>query len=383
VAIIKEKLGIAMAGYGMIGRIHTLGYRDISLIYPEQLPELRLVAVSTSRPETAQAAQVEAGFEAWYVDNQDLVTAEGVHVVDCVTPNHLHFAVVMAALRAGKHVYCEKPLALNAEQARSMTAAAQDAQVQVGMTFNYRFIPAVIQARRLLHSGELGKIYSFRADYLHSGYQDPQRAMSWRLRKELAGGGALVDLGSHVIDLVRYLLGDFERLSCSLRTYIKERPAQPGSQVMEKVAVDDAAWICAELVDGALGTIHVSRFATGTQDDLLFEIYAEHGALRFNLMDANWLYWYDNRRTGGPRGGERGWTRLETLQRYPHAKAPPARSPLGWARTHTENQFAFLKAIASGEKVQPDIQDGLQVQLVMDTAYRSAQSADWLSVPHR
>jgi len=380
---LSKEIGIAMAGYGMIGRIHTLGYRDIPLIYPGQLPRLRLIAVTTSHPDTARAAQAEAGFEAWFVDNQELVTAEGVDVVDCVTPNYLHLPVVMAALQAGKHVYCEKPLALDADQARAMLAAAQQAQVQVGMTFNYRFIPAVIKAHQLLQAGELGEIYAFRADYLHSGYQDPQRAMSWRLRKELAGGGALVDLGSHVIDLIRFLLGDFKRLSCSLRTYIKERPTQPGSQVMEKVAVDDAAWMRVELVNGALGTIHVSRFATGTQDDLLFEIYAEYGALRFNLMDANWLYWYDNQRAGGPRGGERGWTRLETLQRYPGAKAPPARSPLGWARTHTENQFSFLKALAAGEKVQPDILDGLHVQLVMDTAYKSAQSGEWLSVPHR
>jgi predicted dehydrogenase len=379
---LSKEIGIAMAGYGMIGRIHALGYREIPLIYPGKLPKLRLVGVSTSHRETAQAAQAEAGFEAWFEDSQALVSAEGVDVVDCVTPNYLHFPIVMAALRAGKHVYCEKPLALNAKQALAMLSAAQAAQVQVGMTFNYRFIPAVIKASQLLQAGDLGEIYSFRADYLHSGYQDPQRPMSWRLRKESAGGGALVDLGSHVIDLVRYLIDDFKRLNCSVRTYIKERPAQPGSQVIEKVDVDDAAWIRAELANGAVGTLHVSRFATGTQDDLLFEIYGERGALRFNLMDANWLNWYDHRRAGGSRGGERGWTRLETLQRYPGATAPPARSPLGWTRTHTENQFSFLRAITTGEKFQPDIQDGLHVQLVMDTAYQSAQSGEWLDVPH-
>jgi predicted dehydrogenase len=204
--------------------------------------------------------------------------------------------------------------------------------------------------------------------------------MSWRMRRAQSGGGALVDMGAHVIDLVRFLLGEFAAVQCITRTFVRERPASAGDPELEPVDVDDAAWLQARLASGAEGSLHVSRFATGTVDDLSFEIYGRSGALRFNLMDPNWLYWFDGRRPTGPRGGEQGWTRLETTARYPGAATPPARAPLGWARTHAENQFAFLHALHQGLPFQPDVIDGLRTQLVIDAAYASAASGEWSPV---
>ena len=376
-----DKIGVGLVGYGMIGRVHVLGYRTLSHFYPDRLPPIHLAAVCTSRPETAQAAAREAGFASWVTDIAALVQRDDVDVVDCSVPNYLHRPVVLAAIEAGKHVYCEKPLALNGAEAREMARAAQEAGVQVGMTFNYRFVPALMRARQMLQEGALGEIYTFRAEYLHTGYQDPNRPMGWKLRKEQSGGGALVDLGSHVIDLIRYLLGEFEAVRAHLHTFVKERPVRPGAAEREPVTVDDVAWLQVRMRNGAIGTIEASRFATGTLDDLRLEIHGHRGALRFHLMEPNWLYWYDATRPGEPMGGERGWVRLETVQHYAGAVVPPPRATLGWARAHAENQYAFLRALVEGRTPQPGILDGLRAQLVMDAAYASAEAGGWVSVP--
>jgi predicted dehydrogenase len=377
-----ESIGIGLVGYGMIGRVHTLAYRELPLFYPQRLPALHLAAVCTSRSETAQAAAAEAGFASWCTDISALVGREDVHVVDCSVPNHLHRSVLLAAIAAGKHIYCEKPLALDGAEARELVMAARKAGVCAGMTFNYRFVPAIMRARQLIHEGALGEVYTFRAEYLHSGYQDPQRPAGWKTRREQAGGGALVDLGSHVIDLIRHLLGEFRAVRANLHTFIKERPVRHGATEKEPVTVDDVAWVQVQMENGSMGTIEVSRFATGMLDDLRLEIYGQRGALRFSLMDANWLYWYDATRSGEPLGGTRGWTRIETVQNYPGAAAPPARSILGWTRTHAENQYSFLRALVEGKTPQPDIVDGLRTQLVLDAAYASAESGEWTSVQY-
>jgi predicted dehydrogenase len=370
-----KSIGIGLLGYGAIGKVHTLSYKDIPLLYPGRLPEIRLAGVCTRSADSARAAAQQGGFAGWHTEASALIRDEAVNVIDCSLPNYLHREMLLQALAARKPVYCEKPLALNADEARELVQAAHRAGVQVGVTFNLRFIPALMQARELIAQGALGRIYSFHAEYLHTGYQNPERPMSWRLRKEQSGGGALVDLGAHVIDLVRHLLGEFEAVRALLKTYIRERPAALGSRTQEAVTVEDAAWLEARLASGAIGTIEATRFATGALDDLNIEIYGEKGALKFCLMDANWLFWFD-----ASRSGERGWTRLETVQHYPGAAIPPPRSFLGWTRTHAENQFQFLRALLEDSQVQPDIIDGLRAQLIMDAAYRSAETGGWTPV---
>lgn len=374
-------IGIGMAGYGSIGKIHTLGYRELPLLYPGTLPKIELAAVCTSRSDTARSAAELGGYDSWCTDVKELAQLEKVTVVDCAVPNYLHREALLAAFAAGKHAYCEKPLALNGNEARLLVQEARKAKVTAGMTFNFRFIPALMRAQALIREGALGRIYSFRGEYLHTGYQDPERLMSWRLRKERSGGGALVDMGSHVIDLIRHLLGEFASVQATTQTYVKERPAERGSIRKEPVTVDDAAWLEVRLKNGAIGTIEVSRFATGALDDLSLEVWGEKAALRFHLMDANWLYWFDAARSGSPMGGERGWTRLETVQHYPGATLPPPRSFLGWTRTHAENQYRFLRALTEGNTPEPDIVDGLKAQLVLDAAYSSAEKGGWVQVP--
>ena len=377
----RTQIRIGMAGYGGIGRVHALGYRQIPLLYPNALPEPVLQRVSTSRRESAEAAQQEAGFREAGWNQQELVSSENVDVVDVTLPNHLHRDVVAGALAAGKAVYCEKPLAEDLESARRIARAVDDSDAPFGMVFQYRFIPAIMKARELIDAGRIGRVFTYRAEYLHSGYQNPERPLSWRMRKDQGGSGALGDLGSHVIDLVRYLVGEFQAVQGHLETFVPERPVAKGSDEHGPVTVDDVAWLRARMVNGAVGTIEASRFATGTLDDLRIWIYGETGALKFDLMDPNFLYYFDETRPKGAYGGERGWQRLDTVAAYPGAAAPPARAPVGWARAHAECQYRFLKAVTEGTPPSPGILDGLRVQLVMDATERSsAAEGVWTAV---
>jgi predicted dehydrogenase len=373
-------IGIGLIGYGMIGRVHALAFRDLPIFYPGALPPIHLAAVCTSRPETARQAAAEAGFAGWCTGVEALLARDDVTVVDCAVPNYLHRELLLAAIRAGKDVIVEKPLAMNASEAEEIVAAARRAGVRAGMIFNYRFVPALMRARQLIAEGFVGPVYHFRAEYLHGGYQNPDRPMSWKLRRSQAGGGALTDLGAHVIDLVRTLLGEFEEVRATTRTYVAERPAALGSGEREPVDVEDAAWVQVRLASGAMGTLETSRFATGALDDLRIEVHGERGALRFNLMDGNWLYAYDQTAADEPAGGRRGWTRVETLARYPGAVSPPSRAILGWGRTHAENLYAVLKALAAGQEPEPGLLDGLRVHQVLDAAYASAAAGTWTRV---
>jgi predicted dehydrogenase len=371
-----ESIGIGIAGYGMIGKLHTMNYRMLKHIYPGRLPELRLSCVMTSSAESAEKARTEGGFPSCTASLKELVHDPSVDAVDVSLPNQLHREAVLEAVSVGKAVYCEKPLAGNIDDARTIYEAVREQQTPFGMVFQYRFLPAVVKAKELLDSGAVGRIYSYRAEYLHSGYQDPERPISWRMKREEGGSGALGDLGSHVIDLMRYLLGDYAGVSCLLKTFIPERPAASGSSEKAPVTVDDAAWIRAEMQNGAVGTIEVSRFAAGTLDDLSFRIYGEHGSLRFSLMDPNFLYWFDagDSEPAGAAGaaGSRGWKQLQTVQHYPDAVIPPGRAPIGWNRAHAENQYRFLEAVSENRTCSPGIDDGMNVQLVIDAAERSA-----------
>lgn len=368
-------LGVGMLGYGSIGKLHALAYRSIPGIYPS-LPRYVMAAVCTSSAETADAAAREGGFNRAYADMRALVADPDVHVIDIVLPNHAHKEAILLALEAGKHVTCEKPLALSVAEAREIAAAAARSRSRLGMTFNYRFAPALAKARALIEAGALGEIYGFHGEYLHGGYQDASRPLSWRMRFESSGGGAIVDLGSHVIDLIRWLLGEVAEVFAETKTYIAQRPLKKGGSELGRVTVDDAAWMQLRMASGALGSLIVSRFATGSADDLHIRIEGARGALRFDLMDANWLYFYDATR---PAAGA-GWIRLETISSFPGASVPPARAILGWERLHTESQYRFLKAIFEDRDPSPGLVDGVANHLVIDALYSSAGSGHWEKV---
>jgi predicted dehydrogenase len=363
-------IGIGLAGFGMIGQVHALAYREIPHYYPNTLPPIQLAAICTTRAESAERAMRAGGFDAYTTSLDELVARADVQIVDVCLPNHAHRPAILAAIRAGKHVIVDKPLALNAAEAQEIVDAARDAHVQVGMVCNYRFVPALMRAQKMIAEGALGQIYHYHMDYLHTGYQSPNRPMSWRLRRAQSGGGALMDLGAHVIDMARFLLGEFETVNTTTRTFITERPIDTKNEKRETVDVDDAAWLNAKMQNGAQGTLFVTRFATGAVDDMNVQVYGERGALKFSLQDGNVLQFFD----ATANASAQGWTRIPTGTQYPGALVPPPRSLLGWNRTHAENIYQFLRAVVQDKPFAPDATDGLRVHEIIDAAYRMADS---------
>ncbi len=378
----SETIGIGVVGYGFIGKVRAHVYRSLAFYYSSLPVEPRLVGVCTSGEETARAARAHGGFRFYTTHVNELLLCDEIRIIDICTPNHLHCPQVVAALQAGKHVYCDKPLCVNAEEARVILNAAQQAkQCRGQMAFHYRFVPAVLRARQLVDEGFVGRVFHFRVAYYHSGYTDPERPMSWRLRRKHAGGGALFDLGSHAVDLARHLVGEIVRVFAQLPTFIGERPTAPGSAEREPVDVDDYAALLVETESGATGIIEASRMASGSNDRLWFEIYGEHGALRWDLEDPLWLYAFDARAPGEPIGGRRGWTRIECVQRYPAPAALPGeKCAPGWERFHAAAQYHFLECICQGREPSPSLADGAQCQFVLEAAQVSAQRRGWVEV---
>jgi len=374
------ELGVGVVGFGFMGKIHCYGYRSLPLLYDPPPARTRLVAVCTAHEETARRAAQQAGFEQATTDYRRVLDNPAVDIVHVCTPNASHRELCVAALEAGKHVYCDKPLARTVAEAEAIVAAAdRTAGSKHQMTFQYRFLPATLRAKQLIDEGFLGRLFSYRAAYLHAGYIDPTRPMSWRLDKAASGGGALLDLGSHIIDLMRHLCGDVARVSARCQTFIAQRPTPDGGSA--KVEVDDLTLMQVELADGALGTIEASRLATGTNDDLTFDIHGDQGALRFSLMDPNWLHAYDQREPSGDYGGSRGFKAIEAVQRYPKPAALPGpKLSVGWVRSHIACLCHFLTCVVEDRPARPSLHDGLAVQRIMAAAYASSRAGHWVDL---
>ena len=375
-----KKLGIAMIGYGGIGRVHAMAYRDIPFHYGLAANTINLIGVATTRPETAQKAAAEIGCDVWSTNFHELLARDDVDLVDICVPNRAHEEIVVAAAAAGKHIYCEKPLSMSVAEGRRMVEAVEKAGVKSQMTFNFRFYPAITRARQLVAEGFLGRVFSFRGRYYRSSYISYDKPLSWRLRQEMAGGGALFDLGSHVLDLIYYLLGDFKAVQATLDTLISERPVAAGSTEKGAVDVDDIALMHMRMADGTLGLVEISRMGTGTTNDLQIEIFGDKGALRFNSADPSWLEIYDTRDAGQPLGGMRGFRKLEVVQRHQGQISPDWSMPPGFVRSHAECQYQFLKAISDNTSTSPTLADGLRVQEAMEASIRSSQTGQWVPI---
>ena len=371
------KLRIGLIGYGGIGRVHAAAYGAIPFHYGLPADSISIGGVATTREETARRAAGEIGCEVFTADYRDLLARADIDAVDICTPNNSHHDIVLAAAQAGKHVYCEKPLAMNVAEAARMVRAVDAAGLKGQMTFNFRFFPAIARARQLMDEGFVGRVFSFRGRYHRSSYINSEKPMSWRLQREITGGGALFDLGAHILDLLYYLLGDFAAVNGALDTLIKQRPVASGSAETAPVLVDDIALLHARLSNGALGTVEVSRMGTGATNDLCFEIFGDKGAIRWDLSEPAWLQVYDARAADSPLGGERGFQRIETASRYPGQRAPDWTMTPDFMRAHAECQYQFIRSIWDDRPTSPSLAEGLQVQRIMDAAERSSEQGAW------
>lgn len=361
-------LRIGFLGFGFIGKVHAYGYRTLPFYYPG-MPEVRLVAVCTGSAASAAAARAGYGFERADGDPLSLAAAKDIDVVHVATPNALHLAALQAAMRAGKHIYCEKPMVASLGEARQIADLLPAYRGVAQMVLQNRFAPATMKAKALIDSGFLGRVLSFRAAYLHSGSVDASVPLKWKLDRGKAGGGVLFDLGSHVIDLIRHLLGEIVEVDCRTAVSHPQRRSLDGTSTIA-VEAEDLALITLRLAAGCLGTIEASKIATGALDELRFEIHGTSGALRFNLMQANHLEAYVQ--AGNSVG--RGWQRLDTTGVYPEPAAafPPPAMGMGWLRLHVACLANFIQAVGVGRQAQPSLEVGIRLHEIMDACYRSA-----------
>ena len=370
--IAKKKLNIGVVGFGARGKLHSFCISSLPYYFEARSYDARLYGICTSTPEHSEQVATDYGFERAYADVNEMIADPCIDVIDICTPNTLHFDVIMSAIAAGKHVLCEKPLCVTLDQAHIASDAARASGLVCGVVFNNRYLSPVLRARQLISEGRLGRILSFDAAYLHDSAIDTSKKAGWKQDADL-GGGVLYDLGSHIIDLIYYLCGEYKSVFGRSQIGFPMRRGRNGEQWQTNA--DEAFYINAELKCGAVGNIVASKLATGTNDDLYFSIYGTSGAIRFSLMEPDWLYFYDLCDKSGDFGGERGFRRIEAVQRYgtPHA-FPAVKAPQGWVRGHIGSMNAYLEAVACNDAFSPSFEDALHVQGVIDAAYRSAVS---------
>ena len=378
-------IGVGLVGYKFMGRAHSNGYRQVSHFFDVD-PAPEMVAICGRNEEAVSQAAKQLGWESYETDYHKLIARDDIQLIDVSTPGDSHYDVVLAALAAGKHVLCEKPLANTLDQAREMLAAAKKAGVINMVNFNYRRVPAVVLAKKLIEEGRIGEIRHFRAVYLQDWILDPQFPLVWRLQKDKAGSGALGDIAAHIVDLSHYLVGDIARVTGSLDTFIKERPvevfsgggagleAAKGAE-MGQVTVDDSAHFIAKFGSGATGTFEVTRLAAGRRNHNSFEINGSKGTIVFDLERLNELEVYFTDDAADVQGFHKI---LVTDGAHPYVGAWwPSGHIIGWEHTFTHTVKDLMDAIKTGINPAPSFEDGFKCQAVLDAVERSSASGGW------
>ncbi|QKV79957.1 Gfo/Idh/MocA family protein [Amycolatopsis sp. Hca4] len=377
----RETIGIGMVGHAFMGAVHSHAWRSVHRFFdPPLVPRL---AVLGGRDEArTRDAAAKFGWEDVETDWRKLVARDDVGLVDVCTPGDSHAEIAIAALEAGKHVLCEKPLANSVAEAEAMAEAARRARdrgVRAMVAFNYRRVPALAHARNLVASGALGEIRHVRSVYLQDWLSDPQAPMTWRLRRESAGSGALGDLGAHIVDAAQFVTGEvITGVSALTNTFVKQRPSETGGT--DDVTVDDTALFLARLSGGAVATFEATRFALGRKNAMRLEINGSKASLAFDFESMNELQWYEG------SGTEAGFRRiLVTEPQHPYVGAwwPPGHL-LGYEHTFTHEVADLLDAIGAGTDPAPSFDDGLRVQRVLDAVEKSAAAeANWTPVEEK
>ncbi|HTT54771.1 MAG TPA: Gfo/Idh/MocA family oxidoreductase [Streptosporangiaceae bacterium] len=382
-------LGVGMAGYAFMGAAHAQAWRTAPHVFSLPCRPV-LTALCGRDPAATAAAARRYGFHSTETDWRTLLDRDDVHLIDVCTPGASHAEIAIAALDAGKHVLCEKPLANTVAEAEAMAAAAGRARargIRAMTGFNYRRVPAIALARQLAGGGRIGAIRHVRAGYLQDWLTDPAFPLTWRLRRDQAGSGALGDLGSHLVDLAQYLTGQLiTGVSAQATTFITERPLPPagagGAQPdrMGAVTVDDAVVFTARLGAGTLASFEATRFAAGRKNALRIELNGDRGSLAFDLGRLNELEFYDRAEDSGTAGFRRV---LVTEPGHPYLSAwwPPGHV-LGWEHTFVHQAADLVTAIAGAADPEPSFADGLQVQRVLAAvAGSAARDSEWTPVP--
>jgi len=370
-----KEVNVALIGYSFMGRAHSNAYRQVGpFMSPRLVPRMKVLC--GRNPRAVKEAARRLGWEETATDWREVVRRKDIDVVDVSTPGDSHATIAMAAARAGKAVFCEKPLANTVRDAEAMLAAVKKAGVVHMVCHNYRRAPAVMLAKEMIESGQLGTIYHYRGTYLQDWILDPKLPLLWRFQKGRAGSGALGDIGSHSIDLARFLVGEITEVTGGLKTFIRERPLLDNPRKKGRVTVDDAAAAVVRFSNGALGTIEGSRVAPGRKNYNRFEVNGSKGSVAFNLERMNELEVYLTS-DPGPSQGFR--TVMVTEPAYhPYVKSwwPPGHI-LGYEHTFTHTVYDLLQGIAKGRSPRPNFEDGVRNQKVMAAWEKAARTRRW------
>ena len=382
-----RKINVGMVGAAFMGKAHSVGYRDVAFAFPEvkAVPVMKEIAAITQAE--ADAAGKQFGWERASEGYEKVVNAKDIQLIDICTGNNTHKEIAVAAAANGKHVFCEKPMAMNVAECKEMIKGVEKAGVIHMVDFNYRRVPAVELARQMVEKGMIGKPYHFRAAYLQDWIMDPNFPLVWRLKKELSGSGVHGDLNAHIIDLARYLCGEFDSVCGLMETFIKKRPelaaatgglGAKAAEKMGEVTVDDAALFIARFKNGAVGSFESTRFAGGNRNSNRFEINGSDGSIRFNLERLNELEYFNR----NDKPGMQGWkTILVTDPPHPFIKGWwPAGHIIGWQHTFVHQVFTLMNGIATRKNPAPSFYDGLKCQAVLEAVEESANSGKWVKV---
>ncbi|MEU6135215.1 Gfo/Idh/MocA family oxidoreductase [Nocardioides sp. NPDC047086] len=386
----KATLGVGMIGYAFMGAVHSHAWRSAHRFFDLPLTPRMQVLCGRDATRVAEAA-ARFGWEESVTDWRDVIARDDVDLVDVCTPGDTHAEIAIAALEAGKHVLCEKPLANSVAEAERMAAAAAVAAergVRAMVGFTYRRVPAIALARKLVADGRLGELHHVRAQYLQDWLADPEAPLSWRLDKAKAGSGALGDIGAHIIDLTQHITGDrILEVSGMLETFVKERPVAESSSGLSATAgadrgpvtVDDAALFLARFAGGAVGSFEATRFATGRKNAIRIEINGSKGSLAFDFEDMNVLHFHD----GTIPDAEGGFRRIVVTEpEHPWVAGwwPPGHG-LGYEHGFTHQVVDLVRALGEGAEPEPTFADGLQVQRVLAAVETSSDTRTWQEIP--
>lgn len=371
-----SKIYVGIVGAAFMGRAHSNGYLDVAHYFDLPKPPV-MQAVCDISPEADQALADQYGWLSTETSWQRLIARDDIDLIDICTSNITHMPIAVAAAKAGKHILCEKPLCMNVGEARQMLEAAETAGVSHMTAFNYRRVPAILLAKKLIDEGKIGKIHHFNAVYYQDWLVDPAFPYVWRHDVKEGGSGAHGDMNAHTVDLARFLVGEIEAVSAAKEVFIKERKKADGS--MGEVTADDALYFIAKFAGGALGNFMATRFATGKKNFLRLEIFGSEGSLAFNLERMNELDFF-SRSDAGDTQGFRNIVVTEGSHPYLEKWWPPGHI-IGWEHTFIHEIGDLLTAIANGEGVKADFYDGLRCQQVLDAAMISSEQSKWVEIP--
>ncbi len=386
-----KTLNVGLIGAGFMGKAHSLAYVGMPMFFwPAPGLPVRHTIVDINDGVATEAAK-RFGFEKSSGSWQSVIDDPNIDIIDIATPNHLHAEIAIAAARAGKHIISEKPLARSGAEAKTMWDAVKNTGIVHMVAFNYRRTPAVALAKKYIDEGAIGDILNFHGTYLQDWSADPDGPLSWRFQKAIAGSGSLGDIGTHVIDLARYLCGEITQVNTQLKTWVKTRPTQSGnvdklgtgskdaSAPRAEVDVDDEVLSLLEFENGAIGSLEATRNAHGRNNFLTFEIHGSKGSIYFNYerRDELQIAFADD------PSDRKGFRTVYTGPAHPYGEGlwPIPALGIGYGETKIIEVYDFVKAIVEGGKVSPDFKDGYQINLIADAMSESAVNRCWTSVP--